>query len=101
MRLPVIALLAWLLPLTVAADEVDARYVRELALMKEGNLDEAAATLTEVLRARPGYDAAELTLANVLRKQRKCDLAIGHYEAVLKHQPKDPFANGNAGICYF
>lgn len=64
------------------------------ALLLEGKLDDAASTLTDLLKAAPMAGGANLAMARVLAKQDQFDAAAFYYHRAIYGQWKnDPAAN--------
>ena len=59
-----------------------------VALVEEGNLDQAVWHYTQALRINPAYLGARVNLGSALARQGKHDEAIAHYEQALQSKPE-------------
>jgi tetratricopeptide (TPR) repeat protein len=68
-----------------------------VALLEQGQLDEAVGHLEEAIRIDPTFAMAYHSLGNALQAQRRFDEAIGRYEQVIRLEPKLAQAHNNLG----
>jgi tetratricopeptide (TPR) repeat protein len=81
-------------------DDYKAHYNLGLALMTEGNLEEAIAHYSRALEIKPDYTFALNNLGLALMRQGKLDDAIDSYAEALKIDPNYPEAHYNLGLAF-
>ena len=69
-------------------------------LKDEGKLEEAAATLEELLATQPGYALAHSALAVIYGRLRRHEDAIKHGQKVCEIEPDDPFSFTAMSVTY-
>ncbi len=79
---------------------VDAHFNIGVVLMKQNDLDGAAAAYAEAIKIRPEHRQALLNLGVVYRRQNKFDKAIALYREALKKIPRDPKLMNNLIVVY-
>ncbi len=67
-------------------------YDEATRLKDDGQVDEAAAKLNELLAQDPKYSLAHSALAVVLTRLKRHDEAIAHAKQVTELEPNDPFS---------
>ena len=70
-----------------------------IAFAADGQIDEAIAQYSEVLRIKPNDDIAHYNLANILMKQGANEEAITHYQETLRSNPAHSKAHNNLATC--
>ncbi len=68
------------------------QYDEAIRLKEAGQLDEAAAKLTELLGQEPGYALAHSALAVICTRLGRHDEAIAHALKVCQLEPNEPFS---------
>jgi tetratricopeptide (TPR) repeat protein len=109
-RRPLLALVAVLACVTTFAAQEDvpgrradraALYFDEAkVLFTAGKVEEAAASLREVLRLRPGWDVAYNSLCVVEATRGRAEEAIRHCKQAVRIRPGNPEAHYNLGNIY-
>ncbi len=82
------------------ADDAKAAYEDAVSLFGEGKKEEAAAALTDLIRAFPLYSDAYETLGMVYYKLGRLDEAVEWTKKLAALKPEEPMAHVNLSIFY-
>ena len=76
------------------------QYDEAIRLKEAGQLDEAAAKLSQLLEQEPGYPLAHSALAVICTRLRRHDEAIAHALKVCQLEPNEPFSYTALSVTY-
>lgn len=77
---------------------IQAHYNLALSHLKDGNLEAAEASFSEVLDIQPMHRAAQMALADIWRQTLRLDKAISLYERILEDDPDNERARVGRGL---